>query len=115
LNTVLQFPPTSPAGSAAALEQIRGLVRADLQGVDAAIRSGLKSIVPLVDQVAEHIIGGGGKRLRPLLVVLAGRPAAGAAQPVCRLPPSSSLSILPRSSMMMWWTCPRCVAAGYGQ
>ena len=29
--------------------------------------------VPLVDQVAEHIIGGGGKRLRPLLVVLAGR------------------------------------------
>jgi octaprenyl-diphosphate synthase len=77
LNTVLQFPPTSAAGSAAALEQIRALVRADLQGVDAAIRSGLKSIVPLVDQVAEHIIGGGGKRLRPLLVVLAGRACGG--------------------------------------
>jgi octaprenyl-diphosphate synthase len=27
----------------------------------------------MVDQVAEHIIAGGGKRLRPLLVVLAGR------------------------------------------
>ena len=37
------------------------------------IRARLKSTVPLVDQVAEHIIGGGGKRLRPLLCVLAGR------------------------------------------
>ena len=37
------------------------------------IRARLKSAVPLVDQVAEHIIGGGGKRLRPLLCVLAGR------------------------------------------
>ncbi len=68
----------SGPGSAAALESIRDLVRADLAGVDKAIRAGLKSIVPLVDQVAEHIIAGGGKRLRPLLVVLAGR-ACGAA------------------------------------
>jgi octaprenyl-diphosphate synthase len=60
-------------GSAAALDQIRDLVRADLAAVDESIRKGLKSIVPLVDQVAEHIIAGGGKRLRPLLVVLAGR------------------------------------------
>jgi octaprenyl-diphosphate synthase len=29
--------------------------------------------VPLVDRVADHIIAGGGKRLRPLLVVLASR------------------------------------------
>src|SRR6201984_1890965 len=33
----------------------------------------LKSAGPLVDQIAEHIISGGGKRLRPMLVVLAGR------------------------------------------
>ena len=55
------------------LEDIRALVRADLVAVDAMIRARLKSAVPLVDQVAEHIIGGGGKRLRPLLCVLAGR------------------------------------------
>ncbi len=55
------------------LDDIRSLVRADLAGVDRVIRSRLKSTVPLVDQVAEHIISGGGKRLRPLLVVLAGR------------------------------------------
>ena len=68
----------SGPGSPEALESIRELVRPDLAAVDEAIRAGLKSIVPLVDQVAEHIIAGGGKRLRPLLVVLAGR-ACGAA------------------------------------
>ncbi|HTU68660.1 MAG TPA: octaprenyl diphosphate synthase [Steroidobacteraceae bacterium] len=55
------------------LEDIRACVKHDLQGVDALIRARLKSAVPLVDQIAEHIIGGGGKRLRPLLCVLAGR------------------------------------------
>jgi octaprenyl-diphosphate synthase len=55
------------------LEEIRALVRSDLVRVDEVIRARLKSTVPLVDQVAEHIIAGGGKRLRPLLVVLAGR------------------------------------------
>ena len=55
------------------LEQIRSLVRNDLAAVDEAIRARLKSAVPLVDRVADHIIAGGGKRLRPLLVVLAGR------------------------------------------
>lgn len=55
------------------LEEIRSLVKADLRSVDQVIRERLKSAVPLVDEVAEHIIAGGGKRLRPLLVVLAGR------------------------------------------
>ncbi|HEX5460769.1 MAG TPA: polyprenyl synthetase family protein [Steroidobacteraceae bacterium] len=55
------------------LEEIRALVQSDLSSVDQVIRARLKSAVPLVDQIAEHIISGGGKRLRPLLVVLAGR------------------------------------------
>ncbi len=55
------------------LEEIRTLIQADLHSVDGVIRARLKSAVPLVDQVAEHIISGGGKRLRPLLVVLAAR------------------------------------------
>src|ERR1700681_604134 len=57
------------------LEAIRALIQADLHTVDGVIRARLKSAVPLVDQVAEHIISGGGKRLRPLLVVLAARAA----------------------------------------
>src|SRR3984893_6481964 len=55
------------------LEEIRALIQADLRSVDEVIRARLKSAVPLVDQVAEHIISGGGKRLRPLLVVLTAR------------------------------------------
>jgi octaprenyl-diphosphate synthase len=58
------------------LEEIRAPVGEDLRAVDAAIRARLKSAVPLVDQIAEHIIAGGGKRLRPLLVVLAARACA---------------------------------------
>ena len=64
---------SSDPGSPEALQSIRALVQKELQAVDEAIRRGFHSTVPLVDQVAEHIIGGGGKRLRPLLVVLAGR------------------------------------------
>ena len=55
------------------LHEIRALVQADLDSVDEVIRARLKSAVPLVDQIAEHIISGGGKRLRPMLVVLAAR------------------------------------------
>ena len=52
---------------------VKELVRDDLVAVDAVIRASMKSAVPLVDQVAEHIIAGGGKRLRPLIVLLAAR------------------------------------------
>ena len=55
------------------LQEIRALVQADLESVNAVIRERLKSSVPLVDRVAEHIISGGGKRLRPMLVVLCAR------------------------------------------
>src|ERR1700716_297617 len=55
------------------LEEIRALVQTDLESVNRVIRARLKSAVPLVDQIADHIISGGGKRLRPMLVVLAGR------------------------------------------
>lgn len=43
---------------------------ADLRAVDAVIRARLDSEVALVRQVAEYIIGSGGKRLRPALVIL---------------------------------------------
>src|ERR1700680_3568363 len=55
------------------LEEIRALVQEDLRSVDGVIRARLKSTVPLGDEVAEHIISGGGERLRPLLVVLSAR------------------------------------------
>jgi octaprenyl-diphosphate synthase len=48
--------------------------------VDEGIRARLKSSVGLVDQVADHIIAGGGKRLRPLLVLLAARACGASGQ-----------------------------------
>jgi octaprenyl-diphosphate synthase len=77
-SKVTPLPTARPAprpaeAPALQLDEIRAPVRADLAAVDTMIRARLKSAVPLVDQVAEHIIGGGGKRLRPLLCVLAGR------------------------------------------
>ena len=60
------------------LKDIRALVAADLAAVDTEIRRQLASDVALVAQVGDYIVGSGGKRLRPLLVVLAAR-AAGAA------------------------------------
>ena len=53
-----------------ALEQLQKLLAADMQAVDQVIRNRLHSDVVLVKQVAEYIIGGGGKRLRPALVLL---------------------------------------------
>ncbi|HXS31272.1 MAG TPA: polyprenyl synthetase family protein [Steroidobacteraceae bacterium] len=58
------------------LEEIRGLVASDLTAVDGVIRTRLASGVPLVSQVAQHIVAGGGKRLRPLIVLLSAHAAA---------------------------------------
>jgi octaprenyl-diphosphate synthase len=41
-----------------------------MQAVDTVIRSALQSEVSLINTIGEHIIGGGGKRLRPALVLL---------------------------------------------
>ena len=57
------------------LKDIRALVATTSTAVDAEIRSQLASDVALVNQVGDYIVGGGGKRLRPLLVVLAARAA----------------------------------------
>jgi octaprenyl-diphosphate synthase len=55
------------------IEEIRSLVREDLRLLDQTIRDRLSSDVVLVNQVANYIIAGGGKRLRPLLVMLGAR------------------------------------------
>ena len=55
------------------LEPIRKLVAEDLRAVDHVIRTRLASDVVLVNQVAEYIVNSGGKRLRPLLVLIAAR------------------------------------------
>ncbi len=65
----------SPLPAAPRFVDAQALARPDMQRVDALIRRRLASDVLLVNQVAEHIVAGGGKRLRPMLVLLAARAA----------------------------------------
>jgi octaprenyl-diphosphate synthase len=55
------------------LEVLRGQLNGDWPAVNRTIFHHLKSDVALVNSVAHYIIGGGGKRLRPLLVLLSAR------------------------------------------
>jgi octaprenyl-diphosphate synthase len=55
------------------LEQIRQPVADELRRLDEVIVARLASDVVLVNQVSQYIIGAGGKRLRPLSVLLAAR------------------------------------------
>ena len=52
------------------IESIRNFIAEDMLAVDRVIRSRLDSEVALIRQVSEYIIGNGGKRLRPILVLL---------------------------------------------
>ncbi|WP_295883047.1 polyprenyl synthetase family protein [uncultured Thiohalocapsa sp.] len=55
------------------LSAIRAPVSDDLQAVDELILQRLQSDVVLINQIGHYIVGSGGKRLRPLLVLLAAR------------------------------------------
>lgn len=56
-----------------ALAEIRALVEEDFQATNQMILNRLKSDVALVDQVGHYIVAAGGKRLRPMLVLLAAK------------------------------------------
>jgi octaprenyl-diphosphate synthase len=63
--------PSTAAPSPPDLATIQALAGEDMAAVDALIRHRLASDVVLINQVAEYIIGAGGKRLRPMLLLLA--------------------------------------------
>ncbi len=55
------------------IDRIRACVAEDLQATDQLILSRLSSDVALINQIGHHIIQSGGKRVRPLMVLLAAR------------------------------------------
>ncbi|MEO6170350.1 MAG: polyprenyl synthetase family protein, partial [Lysobacter sp.] len=62
---------TAPLRTTPDLGEIQALTREDMAAVDALIRRRLASDVVLINQVSEYIINAGGKRLRPMLLLLA--------------------------------------------
>jgi octaprenyl-diphosphate synthase len=54
-------------------QQIRSVVESDFLAVDRYIIEQLHSDVPLVENIGHYIVEAGGKRLRPILVLLAAR------------------------------------------
>ncbi len=61
--------PPQPAG----LDPIRALVEEDFRAANARVREELRSDVALINQLGEYLVAAGGKRLRPLVVLLAAR------------------------------------------
>lgn len=59
------FPASPPASASVA-----ALMTADMNEVDAVIQRRLASDVVLINQIAHYIISAGGKRIRPVLVLL---------------------------------------------
>ena len=55
------------------ISEVRALAEADMQAVDRLIQRELHSDVALVNQLGAYIINSGGKRMRPVLTVLAAR------------------------------------------
>lgn len=76
----LSATPSANGEPARDFEAVRALAAVDMAAVDTLIRTRLASDVVLIDQIAGHIIGSGGKRLRPMLHVLAARAAGHAGE-----------------------------------
>lgn len=55
------------------LDSIRSLVQADLEATDTFLDTELGSHIPLINQMVQYILSCGGKRIRPLLVLLSAR------------------------------------------
>ncbi|MCP4702474.1 MAG: octaprenyl diphosphate synthase [Gammaproteobacteria bacterium] len=55
------------------INAIRDLIKDDMEAVNTLIKNRLRSDVVLVNQLGHYIVNSGGKRLRPLLVLLSAR------------------------------------------
>src|SRR3546814_5337756 len=55
----------------ASLDPMMALVAADMNDVNAVILDRMQSEIPLIPELAGHLIAGGGKRMRPMLTLAA--------------------------------------------
>jgi octaprenyl-diphosphate synthase len=71
ITKLMQVAENTP--DSVSFDAIAALAADDMRAVDALIGNSLESDVALVSQVSEYIVMSGGKRLRPLIVLLAAR------------------------------------------
>ena len=71
--TALPAAQPSALSSGDKLEEIRALVDGELQEVNRIILDNMQSEVSLIPELARHIVAAGGKRVRPILTLLAAR------------------------------------------
>jgi len=63
----------SSLSTPASLEALTALVSDDLRAVNTTILASIKSDIPLIEQLASHLIMAGGKRMRPSLTIAAAK------------------------------------------
>jgi len=69
LAVVAKLSNTTDSNELTALDALRNLCAADMERVNQLILNNMESNVPLIPQLAGHLIAAGGKRLRPLLTL----------------------------------------------
>ena len=67
------FAETEPRRALVSLDFLNPAIGDDMAAVDRVLRESLRSDVALIREVANYIIAGGGKRLRPALLLLVAR------------------------------------------
>ena len=70
MNLPLTKTVTQISSTAGSLEHILKVVSTDIELLELKILSDVKTDIPLLNNVADHILSSGGKRLRPALVLL---------------------------------------------
>lgn len=70
---IARLSGSKPGSTANALDQLQELCAADLARVNQTIVDRMQSDVPLIPELAGHLVAAGGKRLRPLLTLASAR------------------------------------------
>ncbi len=73
VEAIKQSEQQSSTEQQLSFDDVMALCHADMQAVDQVIRQRLSSEVALVNQLSHYIVNSGGKRLRPLLVLLSAK------------------------------------------
>ena len=74
VTALMDVPLTKNAATITAqpvsLEDILKVISSDIESLESKILGDVKTDIPLLNNVADHILSSGGKRLRPALLIL---------------------------------------------